>query len=118
MEDEILSPISNLPSAGGTAASPSSISNLQSPGEAALHPISHIPSTISAQRPLRPGECLGLIGRNGASKTTLHKMLNGLINPNAGRIEMFGTGRMRSLRVKVTPVAPLWHPCGTGQSQP
>jgi len=34
------------------------------------------------------GECLGLIGRNGAGKTTLLKMLNGLIKPNAGRIEM------------------------------
>ncbi len=36
------------------------------------------------------GECLGLIGRNGAGKTTLLKMLNGLIKPDAGRIEMRG----------------------------
>jgi lipopolysaccharide transport system ATP-binding protein len=39
---------------------------------------------------LRRGECLGLIGRNGAGKTTLLKMLNGLIKPDAGRIEMHG----------------------------
>lgn len=39
---------------------------------------------------LRRGECLGLIGRNGAGKTTLLKMLNGLIKPDAGRIEMRG----------------------------
>src|SRR5688572_12734093 len=39
------------------------------------------------------GECLGLIGRNGAGKTTLLKMLNGLIMPDAGRIEMRGRVR-------------------------
>ncbi len=36
------------------------------------------------------GECLGLLGRNGAGKSTLLKMLNGLLKPDAGRIEMHG----------------------------
>lgn len=39
---------------------------------------------------LKRGECLGLIGPNGAGKSTLLKMLNGLIKPDAGRIEMCG----------------------------
>ncbi len=39
---------------------------------------------------LRRGECLGLIGRNGAGKTSLLKMLNGLIKPDKGRIQMRG----------------------------
>lgn len=39
---------------------------------------------------LRRGECMALIGRNGAGKTTLLKTLNGLIKPDAGRIEMKG----------------------------
>ena len=39
---------------------------------------------------VRRGECLGLIGRNGAGKTTVLKMLNGLIKPDKGRIEMRG----------------------------
>lgn len=39
---------------------------------------------------LRRGECLGLIGRNGAGKMTLLRMLNGLIKPDTGRIEMSG----------------------------
>ncbi len=39
---------------------------------------------------LKRGQCLGLIGRNGAGKTTLLRMLNGLIKPDAGRIEMRG----------------------------
>jgi len=39
---------------------------------------------------VRRGECLGLIGRNGAGKTSLLKMLNGLIKPDHGRIEIRG----------------------------
>jgi lipopolysaccharide transport system ATP-binding protein len=39
---------------------------------------------------LKRGECLGLIGHNGAGKSTLLKMLNGIIKPDAGRIEMRG----------------------------
>lgn len=39
---------------------------------------------------LRRGECLGLIGHNGAGKSTLLKMLNGLINPDHGKIVMRG----------------------------
>ena len=39
---------------------------------------------------LKRGECLGLIGRNGAVKTTLLRMLNGLIKPDHGRITMRG----------------------------
>lgn len=39
---------------------------------------------------LRRGESMGLIGHNGAGKSTLLKMLNGLINPDEGKIEMYG----------------------------
>jgi ABC-type polysaccharide/polyol phosphate transport system ATPase subunit len=44
---------------------------------------------------LRRGETIGLIGPNGAGKTTLLRMLNGLIKPDAGRIEI--SGRMQAL---------------------
>ncbi len=44
---------------------------------------------------LQRGETLGLIGHNGAGKTTLLRMLNGLIKPDAGRIEI--RGRMQAL---------------------
>ncbi|MEM9052822.1 MAG: ABC transporter ATP-binding protein [Bacteroidota bacterium] len=39
---------------------------------------------------LRRGECLGLIGRNGAGKSTMLKMLNGLIKPDTGKITIDG----------------------------
>ncbi|MHC0442745.1 ABC transporter ATP-binding protein [Flavobacterium sp. 3-210] len=39
---------------------------------------------------LRRGECLGLIGHNGAGKSTLLKILNGLINPDEGKVTMRG----------------------------
>jgi ABC-type polysaccharide/polyol phosphate transport system ATPase subunit len=41
------------------------------------------------------GDTIGLIGPNGAGKTTLLRMLNGLIKPDAGRIEI--RGRMQAL---------------------
>jgi lipopolysaccharide transport system ATP-binding protein len=40
---------------------------------------------------VKRGECLGLIGHNGAGKSTLLKLLNGLIRPDAGRIEINGS---------------------------
>ena len=39
---------------------------------------------------LRRGECLGLIGHNGAGKSTLLKILNGLINPDEGKVIIHG----------------------------
>ncbi|MDC3336109.1 ATP-binding cassette domain-containing protein [Opitutales bacterium] len=37
---------------------------------------------------LKSGECLGLLGRNGAKKTTLLKSLSGFIKPNKGTITL------------------------------
>lgn len=44
---------------------------------------------------LMRGETLGLIGHNGAGKTTILRMLNGLIKPDLGMIEV--RGRMQAL---------------------
>src|ERR1700712_632805 len=48
------------------------------------------------------GECLGLLGPNGAGKTTTVEMLNGLTEPNDGRVflldEQLGRGRPAALR--------------------
>jgi ABC-2 type transport system ATP-binding protein len=39
---------------------------------------------------VRPGECFGLLGRNGAGKSTTIKMLIGLLPPDAGRAQVAG----------------------------
>ncbi len=54
---------------------------------------------------LKRGEALGLIGRNGAGKTTLLRLLNGLIKPDAGRIEMRGkVGALIALGAGFNPI--------------
>lgn len=40
---------------------------------------------------VRKGEYLGLIGPNGGGKTTLLKVMLGLLKPREGRVELFGT---------------------------
>ncbi len=50
---------------------------------------------------IRAGECFGLLGPNGAGKTTTIEMLEGLLEPTAGTIEILGrawSGRERELR--------------------
>jgi ABC-type multidrug transport system ATPase subunit len=42
-----------------------------------------------------PGEVLGYLGPNGAEKTTTNRILLGLINPTAGRAEVFGVDCQR-----------------------
>ncbi len=39
---------------------------------------------------LQPGECFGLLGPNGAGKTTTLRLCLGLIDPDAGEIEVLG----------------------------
>src|SRR6266436_94536 len=39
---------------------------------------------------LEPGSLVGLLGRNGAGKSTTLKMIAGLLKPSSGRIEVLG----------------------------
>jgi len=39
---------------------------------------------------VQPGECFGLLGPNGAGKTTTIEILEGLTEPTAGEVELFG----------------------------
>ncbi len=39
---------------------------------------------------IKPGEIVGLLGHNGAGKTTIMKMLSGYLEPSAGSIEVDG----------------------------
>lgn len=54
---------------------------------------------------VKRGETLGLIGPNGSGKTTLLRMINGLIKPDAGRIEVRGrVGALIALGAGFNPV--------------
>jgi lipopolysaccharide transport system ATP-binding protein len=54
---------------------------------------------------LRRGECLGLIGANGGGKSTLLKLLNGLICPDRGRIVTRGrVGALIELGAGFNPI--------------
>ena len=39
---------------------------------------------------VRRGECFGLLGPNGAGKTTTVEILEGLLDPTAGEVEVLG----------------------------
>ena len=45
-----------------------------------------------------PGNCYGIIGANGAGKSTFLKILSGEISPTAGRVEMSPGERMAVLK--------------------
>jgi len=53
---------------------------------------------------VRAGECFGLLGPNGAGKTTTVEILEGLIDPDEGRVEVLGQswrGQRRRLRERL-----------------
>ena len=39
---------------------------------------------------IRRGECFGLLGPNGAGKTTTVEILEGILEPSAGEVELLG----------------------------
>jgi ABC-2 type transport system ATP-binding protein len=60
-----------------------------------------IPAVKELDLEVKDGEIMGIIGHNGAGKTTTLKMITGLIEPTAGRVEVMGLPmREDSLQVK------------------
>ncbi|MDA8244771.1 MAG: ABC transporter ATP-binding protein [Elusimicrobia bacterium] len=62
---------------------------------------------------VRSGEVVGLLGLNGAGKTTIMKLLTGLLFPTAGRIRVFGhppTDPAAKARVGFLPELPYFPP--------
>jgi ABC-2 type transport system ATP-binding protein len=50
----------------------------------------NVPALVDLNLQVAPGEVLGYLGPNGAGKTTTIRLLLGLIQPTAGRAEIFG----------------------------
>jgi ABC-2 type transport system ATP-binding protein len=62
---------------------------------------------------VRPGECVGFIGANGAGKSTTMKALMGFLFPVSGSVQVFGkeAGRARSRqRIGYLPEVALYYP--------
>ena len=70
---------------------------------------------------LEAGECVGLAGHNGAGKSTIMKLILGLIRPSAGSVTLFGEnvsgGRAAEIRRKIgyLPEIVALHPSLTGK---
>lgn len=50
---------------------------------------------------VKRGDIYGLIGKNGAGKTSLMKLILGLTNPTQGRILLFGSDKLNAGRKKI-----------------
>jgi ABC-2 type transport system ATP-binding protein len=65
-----------------------------------------------------PGEIVGLVGRNGAGKTTFVEAVSGLVRPEAGRIRIGGIDALANPRAAramlgVCPQEPALYPAAT-----
>jgi energy-coupling factor transport system ATP-binding protein len=54
------------------------------------YPGSEVPALSEISFELRPGEYVGVVGPNGGGKSTLVRLLNGLLRPDAGQIRVSG----------------------------
>ena len=55
---------------------------------------------------INQGDMLGLVGNNGAGKTTMIRLLTGLAEPTTGKIALFGESN-RNLQSSVSALAVL-----------
>jgi zinc transport system ATP-binding protein len=69
------------------------------------------PIVRSVNLAIAPGEFLGLIGPNGGGKTTLLKVILGLLKPQSGEVSLFGqplSGFTEWFRVGYVPQRPMY----------
>lgn len=66
---------------------------------------------------LQKGRCIALIGQNGAGKTTILRMLAGLLKPTEGKVQFAGTDPKADIRqyIGYLPQAPAFYSWMTGE---
>ncbi|HKP52991.1 MAG TPA: ABC transporter ATP-binding protein [Chloroflexia bacterium] len=66
---------------------------------------------------VKPGEVYGLIGGQGAGKSTLTQLLLGFLHPDGGTVRLFGSESLRRARARVgyLPEKPRYHGNFTGR---
>lgn len=60
------------------------INNIYASYSASLHKLEYVLKDLSLT--MKPGECLGLVGKSGSGKTTLANLITGFIKPISGKI--------------------------------
>ena len=61
----------------------------------------HLTANAGIDLHVEPGEVVGLLGANGAGKSTFMRLLLGLIRPDSGRIRLFGDPPSRATRGRI-----------------
>ena len=61
----------------------------------------HFVAVDAVDLELRRGEVVGLLGANGAGKTTVIRMLLGLLATSGGEVELFGEPPSRRTRQRI-----------------
>src|ERR671910_1851520 len=74
----------------GTGTRPGGSFAVSCEGLTFSYPGSEQPALSDVSFDLRPGEYVGVVGPNGGGKSTLVRLLNGLLKPDAGRIRISG----------------------------
>ena len=75
------------------------------------------PAVAHADITLRKGEIYGLVGRNGAGKTTIIRMIAAQTLPSEGEVELFGVTGEKDLRqwwryrafILISPHGRIWN---------
>lgn len=76
-----------------TAARRVTAGALELRGVTVTYPGATVPALVSVSLSVAPGECLALLGRVGSGKTTLGRLIAGLIPPAEGQVLIDGHGQ-------------------------
>jgi len=71
-----------------------------------------VPAITDISFIVNKGEIVGLLGLNGAGKTTIIKLICGIIKPTKGNIKLFGSDKTIELKKKIgyLPELPYFYP--------